>query len=101
MPEKKMEDLILEMSYLSEESQRELDSYRNIGSVSTFKRLRRQEAARIRRRKQIKWAVSSLFFGICFALDIWVFASWIDIILHNLDPDPVYQIWNIFTLLVN
>lgn len=25
--------------------------------------------------------------------------SWIDVVLHNLDDEPVYQAWNIFALL--
>lgn len=30
---------------------------------------------------------------------LWVFISWADVVAHNLDPEPVYQVWNIFTLL--
>ena len=29
----------------------------------------------------------------------WWIASYIDVITHNLDPNPVYQVWNFFTLL--
>lgn len=25
--------------------------------------------------------------------------SWIDVVLHNLDDEPMYQAWNIFALL--
>lgn len=31
---------------------------------------------------------------------IWVFFSWIDVITHNLDSEPVYQAWNFFVLLI-
>lgn len=31
---------------------------------------------------------------------IWVFLSWIDVITHNLDSEPVYQAWNFFVLLI-
>lgn len=31
---------------------------------------------------------------------IWVFISWIDVITHNLDSEPVYQAWNFFVLLI-
>ena len=51
MPEKEMEQIILELNYLGESSQRELDAYRNIGSVHHLRRLRRQE---IRRKKMLK-----------------------------------------------
>lgn len=30
---------------------------------------------------------------------IWVFISWLDVISHNLTPDPVYQWWNLFQIL--
>lgn len=98
MPEKEMEQIILELNYLGESSQRELDAYRNIGSVHHLRRLRRQE---IRRKKMLKcslWALKNFILGACLAFDIWIFISWIDIILHNTKPDPVYQIWNFFTL---
>lgn len=36
--------------------------------------------------------------GILFLL--WGFISWVDVITHNLDPEPVYQSWNMFTLLI-
>lgn len=98
MPEKEMEQIILELNYLGESSQQELDAYRNIGSVAHLKRLRRQEIRRKRLFKRILWVLKNLFFGACFAFDIWIFISWIDIILHNTHPDPVYQVWNFFTL---
>jgi hypothetical protein len=31
---------------------------------------------------------------------LWFLFSWIDVILHNLDPNPVYQCWNLFVLLL-
>lgn len=98
MPEKEMEQIILELNYLGESSQRELDTYRNIGSIEHLKRLRKQEMRRKRLLKQISRALKNLFFGACFAFDIWIFISWVDIILHNTRPDPVYQVWNFFTL---
>ena len=30
----------------------------------------------------------------------WVGISWLEIICHNLDPNPTYAEWNFFTLLV-
>ena len=29
----------------------------------------------------------------------WMGISWIDVVLHNLDDEPMYQAWNIFALL--
>ena len=30
----------------------------------------------------------------------WFIASYIDVITHNLDEDPIYKFWNFFQLLV-
>lgn len=32
---------------------------------------------------------------------LWCLFSWLDVVLHNLDPDPVYQCWNLFMILFN
>lgn len=31
---------------------------------------------------------------------LWLLFSWIDVVLHNLDPEPVYQWWNLFMILM-
>lgn len=98
MPEKEMEQVIIEMNYLGASQQRELDTYRKHGSVAHLKRLRKQEIRRIKRLKRIWWALKNLFLGAFLAFDLWIFISWIDIILHNTHPNPVYQVWNFFTL---
>ena len=30
---------------------------------------------------------------------VWMGASWLDVICHNLDPNPTYAIWNVFAML--
>lgn len=98
MPEKEMEQVIIEMNYLGVSQQRELDAYRKLGSVAHLKRLRKQEIRRIRRLKMAMQILKNLILGVCVAFEVWVFVSWIDIILHNTKPDPIYQVWNFFTL---
>lgn len=93
-----METIILDLNYLGESSQRELDAYRNIGSVASLSRLKRQEIRRHRRMRRCKAALEILVLSALCAFGVWVVASWIDIILHNTYPNPVYQIWNFFTL---
>lgn len=36
---------------------------------------------------------------VIFVLDIWVTASYLDVIMHNSAVDPAYQGWNLFTML--
>lgn len=41
------------------------------------------------------------WLSVSFALLLgWIFISWIDVITHNLDSEPVYQAWNFFVLLI-
>lgn len=30
---------------------------------------------------------------------VWLVVSWADVVLHNLDPNPVYHSWNLFVLM--
>lgn len=45
-------------------------------------------------RSKIGYAITA----ICVAFDIWIFASWVNIVLHNTHPNPVYWSFNFFTL---
>ena len=87
-----------EMKEYVDSLERELDGYRNIGSVRHLKRLRQQEIRRKKLLERTLWALKNLFFVALLAFDIWVLVSWIDIITHNLCPSPVYQEWNFFVL---
>lgn len=98
MPEKEMEQIMIEMNYLGVSQQRELNAYRKLGTVAHLKRLRRQEIRRIKRFRASIRILKNLVLGGCVAFELWVYISWIDVILHNTKPDPVYQIWNFFTL---
>lgn len=98
MPEKEIEQVIIEMNYLGASQQRELDAYRTLGSVAHLKRLRKQEIRRIKRLKAAMQILKNLILSVYVAFGVWVFVSWIDIILHNIKPDPIYQVWNFFTL---
>lgn len=43
--------------------------------------------------------VGKMFGTIGWLVVGWFGISWIDVVLHNLDDEPVYQAWNIFALL--
>lgn len=98
MPEHKMKETVIDLSQYYSSQQRELEAYRRLGTVQELRRMRRLEIRRKNRIKVAKKLLKLLFFGAALLFDIWVFASWIDIILHNLNPDPIYQAWNFFTL---
>ena len=54
----------------------------------------RTRAQKERRRTMIKGFLA----GAGLALGIWVMLSWIDIAFNNCDPEPVYQVWNLFAM---
>ena len=93
-----METIILDLNYLGESSQEQLDAYRNIGSIRTLRRLKEQEIRRRKRIKRILWALKNLILGACLAFDLWIFISWIDIIADNTTFNPVHYAWNFFVL---
>lgn len=98
MPERKMQETIIDRSEYSVSQQRELYAYRRLGTVAHLKRLRAQEIRRNQLLKLCRKVISTMFWVNCALFDIWVFVSWIDIILHNTSPNPIYQSWNFFTL---
>lgn len=40
----------------------------------------------------------SFFAGASTTFIAWLFLSWLDVVLHNMDPEPVYRAWNFFAL---
>ena len=53
---------------------------------------------KLKTKKLIKIAIDIFVIVSCILL-AWMFISWVDVVTHNLDPEPVYQAWNIFALL--
>lgn len=96
-----MDEVIIHLNYLGESSQQELDAYRKLGSVYALRRLKRQEMQRAKRLNTLCKVLKNFIVGACLSFDIWVLISWIDIVSHNTRPNPVYQVWNFFTLFFN
>lgn len=99
MNKTEMKPTIVETNYLCESSQRELEAYRKLRSACCRKRLNQQKIRRKKIFKLILQVIANFVLQILLALDIWVFLSWVDIVLHNTQENPVYQIWNFFTML--
>ena len=53
---------------------------------------------RVKTQKLIKTVIDIITIIICL-LFAWMFISWIDVVTHNLDPEPIYHAWNFFALL--
>lgn len=52
-----------------------------------------------RKTKNIMQTLTDILAIISALFVLWTIISWIDVVIHNLDPEPVYQAWNLFTLL--
>ena len=44
--------------------------------------------------------VGNVMLVVSALLSVWVLASWVDVVTHNLNPNPIYQSWNLFALMV-
>lgn len=56
----------------------------------------------IEKRKEVKKMkiLNKVFCIICILFLLWIILSYFDVILHNLDEEPIYKFWNFFQLLV-
>ena len=99
MPERRMQETVIDLKEYRASQQRELAAYRKLGTVAHLKRLRRQEIRRKQLYKQLETLTILVLCGGSFLFHIWIFASFIDVVLQKLNLNSVYQFWNFFTLL--
>ena len=50
--------------------------------------------------KRISKMIGNTVLVVSALLGVWVLASWVDVVTHNLNPNPIYQYWNLFALMV-
>ena len=48
--------------------------------------------------KKVVKVIEYILCGISISFLLWLLLSWIDVVLHNLNPEPVYQWWNLFMI---
>lgn len=41
--------------------------------------------------------IEKVMFILVAIVCIWICASFVDVIIHNMDKEPIYQSWNFFT----
>ena len=44
--------------------------------------------------------LGKMWLGGTAVVGLWLLASWVDVVTHNLDTNPVYQSWNLFAILI-
>lgn len=50
--------------------------------------------------RRVSKIVGNTMLVVSALLGVWVLASWVDVVTHNLNPNPIYQSWNLFALMV-
>ena len=97
-----MERNLYHQNYFSHFGQQELLEYSKLGSVNYLKYLRTEQKRRIKRRKARKQAMKYILKYSLITLQVlfilWIIMSWIDVMSNNSVPNPMYQVWNFFTL---
>lgn len=43
-------------------------------------------------------ALKYLFYGTLYLYWFWIIISWMDVNVHNMNPNHVYPVWNFFNL---
>lgn len=49
--------------------------------------------------KKLGNVVSKALCVVCALFMLWCFASWVDVVADNCEPNPVHAEWNIFVLM--
>lgn len=54
-------------------------------------------------KKHVRWdrVIGCFLFLVAFVIMCWIVASYVDVVTHNLDTEPVYQEWNVFVHIGN
>ena len=99
MPERKMQKTVIDLKEYRASQQRDLAAYRKLGTVAHLKRLRRQEIRREQLYKQLKTLTLLVLCVGSLLFHIWIFSSFIDVVLQKFNFNSAYQFWNFFNLL--
>lgn len=82
-----------ELNYTRDDSKRQGCEHRTLRSAARLTRLKQRKMRRFKR------DALNVLTVLGIALYAWIALSYVDIVLHNVRPNPVYQAWNFFTLI--
>ena len=88
-----------EMKEYVDSLERELYGYRKLGTQGKIKAdLRRDSKAR-RRKNTIIWCLKQIPFILSILFILWIFFSWMEVVIHNGTPGYDYCIYNFFKVM--
>lgn len=88
-----------EMKEYIESLERELDGYRKLGTQRKIKAALRRDSKARRRKNTIIWCFKQIPLVISLLLTIWVFFSWMEVVIRNCTLRYDYCSYNFFKVM--
>lgn len=88
-----------EMKEYVDSLERELDSYRKLGTQRKIKAALRRDSKARRRKNTIIWCLKQIPFVLSVLFTLWVFFSWMEVAIHNSTPGYDYCFYNFFKVM--
>lgn len=85
-----------EMKEYVDSLERELDGYRKLGTQRKIKAALRRDSKARRRKNTIIWCLKQIPFILSI---LWVFFSWMEVVIHNSTPEYDYCFYNFFKVM--
>ena len=79
--------------------ERELDGYRKLGTQRKIKAALRWDFKARRRKNTLIWCLKQIPFILGTLFTLWVFFSWMEVVIHNCTPGYDYFFYNIFKVM--
>lgn len=88
-----------EMKEYVDSLERELDGYRKLGTQRKIKAALRRDSKARRRKNTIIWCFKQIPLVFSALIILWVFFSWIDVVIYNCTPGYDYCLYNFFKVM--
>lgn len=88
-----------EMKEYVDSLERELDDYRKLGTQRKIKAALRRDSKARRRKNTIIWCLKQIPLVISILFTLWVFFSWMEVVIHNCTPGYDYCFYNFFKVM--
>ena len=88
-----------EMKEYIDSLERELYGYRKLGTQRKIKAALLRDSKARRRKNTIIWCLKQIPHVIDILLILWVFFSWMEVVIHNCTPGYDYFVYNFFKVM--
>lgn len=88
-----------EMKEYVDSLERELDGYRKLGTQRKIKAALRRDSKARRKKNTIIWCLKQIPLVLSLLFTLWVFFSWMEVVIHNCTPGYDYCFYNFFKVM--